>query len=86
MWIRLCSDGCKGSRHRGAGVVAKITDDVEELLAFYDYPCEVISKPRDRGSDETGRHVGQRELPGQVRLLDGVGCMGGLRHAGWAGR
>jgi putative transposase len=47
---------------------------------------EVISKPRDQGGHETGRHVGQRELPGQVRLLDGVGCMDGLRHAGWAGR
>ena len=47
---------------------------------------EVISKRRDQGGHETGRHVGQRELPGQVRLLDGVGCMDGLRHAGWAGR
>ncbi len=26
--------------------------------------------------DEAGRHVGQRELPGQVRLLDGVGVHG----------
>jgi hypothetical protein len=25
-------------------------------------------------------------FPGQVRLLDGVGCMEGLRHAGWAGK
>jgi putative transposase len=25
-----------------------------------------------QGVHETGRHVGQRELPGQVRLLDGV--------------
>jgi hypothetical protein len=47
---------------------------------------EVISKPRDQGGHETGRHVGQRTLPGRVRLLDGVGCMDGLRHAGWAGR
>jgi hypothetical protein len=47
---------------------------------------EVISKPRDQGGHEAGRHVGQRELQGQVQLLDGVGCMDGLRHAGWAGR
>jgi hypothetical protein len=47
---------------------------------------EVISKPGDQGGHEIGRHVGQRELPGQVRLLDGVGWMDGLRHAGWAGR
>ena len=47
---------------------------------------EVISKPRDQGGHATGRQVGHRELPGQVRLLDGVGCMDGLRHAGWAGR
>jgi len=47
---------------------------------------EVIAKPRDQGGHETGRHVGQRELSGQVRLLDVVGCMDGLRHAGWAGR
>ena len=33
---------------------------------------KVISKPRDQGGHETGRHVAQRELPGQVRLLDGV--------------
>ena len=54
----------------------------------------VISKQPDQGGHETGRHVGQRELPGQVRLLDGgcmvglrrVGCMVGLRHAGWASR
>jgi hypothetical protein len=32
---------------------------------------EVISKRRDQGGQETGRHVAQRELPGQVRLLDG---------------
>ena len=25
---------------------------------------EVISKPRDQGGHETGRHAGQRELPG----------------------
>jgi hypothetical protein len=43
-------------------------------------------KAVDQGGHATGRHVGQRELPGQVRLLDGVGCMDGLRHAGWAGR
>jgi hypothetical protein len=34
----------------------------------------VIGKPRDQGGHETGRHVGQRELPGQVRLLDGWGA------------
>jgi Transposase, Mutator family len=45
---------------------------------------EVISKPRDQGGHETGRHVGHTELPGQARLLDGG--MDGLRHAGWAGR
>jgi putative transposase len=28
-------------------------------------------KAVDRGGHATGRHVGQRELPGQVRLLDG---------------
>jgi len=28
----------------------------------------------------------RRERPGQVRLVDGAGCMDGLRHAGWAGR
>jgi hypothetical protein len=32
---------------------------------------EVISEPRNQGGHETGRHVGQRELPGQVCLLDG---------------
>jgi hypothetical protein len=32
---------------------------------------EVISKPRDQGGHEAGRYVGQRELPGQVRLLGG---------------
>ena len=39
-----------------------------------------------QGGPETGRHLGQRGLPGQVQLLDGVGCMVGRRHAGWAGR
>ena len=34
---------------------------------------EVISKPRDHGGHDTGRFIGQRELPD--RLLDGVGCM-----------
>ena len=34
---------------------------------------EVISKPRDQGGHKTGQYVGHRELPGQVRLLDGVG-------------
>jgi putative transposase len=43
-------------------------------------------KAVDQGGHQTGRHVGQRELPGQVRLLDGVGCTDGLRRAGWAGR
>jgi Transposase, Mutator family len=43
-------------------------------------------KAVDQGGHETGRHVGQREPPGQVRLLDGVGRMDGLRRAGWAGR
>jgi hypothetical protein len=47
---------------------------------------EAISKRRDQGGHETSRQVAQRELPGQVRLLDGVGCMDGLSHAGWAGR
>jgi len=37
---------------------------------------EVISKRCDQGGQETGRHVAQRELPGQVRLLDGVGVHG----------
>jgi putative transposase len=82
--------------------VATIVDDLEVLTAFYDYPAEhwihlpttnpiestfaTVSKPRDQGGHETGRHVAQRELPGRVRLRRGVGCMDGLRHAGWAGR
>ncbi len=37
---------------------------------------EVIGKPRDQGGHETGRHVGQQEPRGQVRLLDGVGVHG----------
>ena len=40
-----------------------------------------ISKRRDQGGHETGRHVAQRKPPGRVRLLDG-GCMDGLSHAG----
>jgi len=32
----------------------------------------------------TGRYVGHRERPGQVRLRDGG--MDGLSRAGWAGR
>ena len=39
---------------------------------------------RDQGGHETGRHAGQPEPPGQVRLRDGG--KDGLRHAGWAGR
>jgi hypothetical protein len=35
---------------------------------------EVISRPRDQGGHETSRHVCQRELPGQVRLLDRWGA------------
>jgi transposase len=31
------------------------------------------------GGPETGRHVGQRELSGQVRLVDGVGVHGGTQ-------
>jgi hypothetical protein len=31
-------------------------------------------RPRDQGGHETGQHVGQRELPGHVRLLDGWGA------------
>jgi hypothetical protein len=41
----------------------------------------VISKQPDQGGHETGRHVGQRELPGQVRLLDGWGAW--LDSDGW---
>jgi hypothetical protein len=47
---------------------------------------EVISKPRDRAAL---RPVGI-SVSGDFRvrfgLLDGVGCMVGLRHAGWASR
>ncbi|HET9258045.1 MAG TPA: hypothetical protein VFO16_22985 [Pseudonocardiaceae bacterium] len=45
--------------------VAKITDDLDELLTFYDYPSssndpadqEVISKPRDLGQPAKARPV-----------------------------
>ena len=47
---------------------------------------QAINKSRDQGGHETGRHVGQRELPVRFGCLTGWGCMDGLRHAGWAGR
>jgi hypothetical protein len=37
------------------------------------------------GTKELIAYVG-RNFRVRFRLLDGVGCMDGLRHAGWAGR
>jgi hypothetical protein len=45
----------------------------------------VISKPRDQGGHQTGRHVG-RNFRVRFGCLTGWGCMDGLRHGGWVGR
>jgi hypothetical protein len=74
--------------------VAKLIDDLDVLLTFYDHPAEHWIHLRTTNSMESTfatvrlrtrvtQGPGSR---GQVRLRDGVGCMDGLRHAGWAGR
>ena len=54
----------------------------------------LVERPDESGGDQQAvspgrpcdRSACRSERPRQVRLLDGVGCMDGLRHAGWAGR
>ena len=47
---------------------------------------EVISKPRHQGGHETGGMSVSGNFRVRFGCLTGVGCMNGLRHAGWARR
>jgi hypothetical protein len=61
--------GCRGSLigegGRVTGTASSSNDPTNQ---------EAISKPRDQGGHETGRHVGPRELPARF------GCLTGWEH------
>jgi len=94
VYLSWCLEGFAGiaAADDRLGLAAQLCGAREALLERHSklverpMPREVVGKPRHQAAVRPVGMSVSGKRPGQVRLLDGAGCVDGLRRAGWAGR